>query len=371
MKPDQPTHGAAPVILIVDDHTENLHLLSQMLQRQGYRIRVANSGGRALAAVYANPPDLILLDIMMPDMDGYAVCEQLKRQPMTHDIPILFISALNDTVDKVKAFEVGGVDYITKPFQVQEVLARVETHLTLRRLRQELAQQVADLDAFAHTVAHDLKNPLNILTSYASLLETMADDIQPELLEEAIEAIARTSYRMADIIDALLLLASVRQGDDVPIAALDMAEIVANARERLAALTQAQQVQITVPNTWPVALGYAPWVEEIWENLISNAIKYGRRPDDDGLIRIELGAEVVDATGETVQLWVQDHGPGIAPEDQDELFTEFQRLHRTGNQGHGLGLSIVRRIVERLGGEVGVESTPGEGSRFIFTLPAG
>jgi two-component system, sensor histidine kinase and response regulator len=369
MKPDTAAHASPPVILIVDDHTENLHLLSQMLQRQGYRIRVANSGGRALAAVHANPPDLILLDIMMPDTDGYAVCEQLKRQPTTHDIPILFISALNDTVDKVKAFEVGGVDYITKPFQVQEVLARVETHLTLRRLRQELAQQVADLDAFAHTVAHDLKNPLNILTSYTSLLEAMGDAIEPGLLEEAIDAIARTSYRMADIINALLLLASVRQADDVPIAALDMAEIVANARERLAALLQTHQAQIAVPNTWPVALGYAPWVEEIWENLISNAIKYGRPGDEDGPFTIELGAQVVDATGETVQFWVQDHGPGIAPEDQAHLFTAFHRLPRKG--GHGLGLSIVRRIVARLGGEVGVESAPGEGSRFTFTLTAG
>ena len=363
----------APTILIVDDHAENLRLLSQMLIRAGYRVRVAKTGARALESVHASPPDLILLDIMMPEMDGYVVCEQLKSDiadgTIAVDIPVLFISALDQAIDKVRAFSVGGVDYITKPFQVEEVLARVQTHLTLRRLQLDLEARVAELDAFAHTVAHDLKDPLSVITSYADLLQGAGETLTPELQAEATDAIAQMGRKMASIIDTLLLLASVRQHDELTSAPLDMGETVADACRRLTGTIKEHGAEIDMPDVWPAAEGYGPWVEEVWANLISNAVKYGGDAATGVPARVTLGAEMTN-DGASVRFWVQDNGPGIAPEHQAEIFNAYTHPAGIRVKGHGLGLSIVRRIVDRLGGTVGVESTPGEGSTFHFTLPA-
>jgi PleD family two-component response regulator len=137
-------------ILIVDDTPANLQLLAQMLSEQGYKVRMAQDGTMALMSIQSSPPDLILLDIMMPELNGYEVCSKLKASSLTKDIPIIFISALNEVFDKVKAFEVGGVDYITKPFQAQEVLARVEHQLHIRRLTQQLLEQNALLQQEVH-----------------------------------------------------------------------------------------------------------------------------------------------------------------------------------------------------------------------------
>lgn len=368
-----PLPNGAATILIVDDHAENLRLLSQMLIRAGYRVRVAKNGARALESVYASPPDLVLLDIMMPDMDGYAVCEHLKSDiadgTIAVDIPVLFISALNEAIDKMRAFSVGGVDYITKPFQVEEVLARVQTHLTLRRLRLDLEARVAELDAFAHTVAHDLKDPLSVITSYADLLQEAGETLTPELQAEATDAIAQMGYKMAGIIDTLLLLASVRQRSEPASAPLDMGDIVADACRRLTDTIKKHGAEIDLPDAWPPAEGYGPWVEEVWANLISNAVKYGGDAATGTPAHITLGAEMTKG-GTSVRFWVRDNGPGIAPELQDEIFNAHTHPAGMRVMGHGLGLSIVRRIVERLGGAVGVESAPGEGSTFTFTLPA-
>ncbi len=217
-------------ILIVDDSPENLQVLSNMLATVGYRVRAVTSGARALAAIEAAPPDLVLLDVMMPEMNGYQVCQRLKENAQTRDIPVIFISALSGMEEKLRAFSVGGVDYVAKPFQPQEIIARVETHVRSRRLQQqleaanaELSRQLEavnqlnaelqarneELDAFAHTVAHDLRDPLNVLLGYAELLVTRTP--LDTLCAQAAEGILRTATQMADIIQALLLLAGVRQ----------------------------------------------------------------------------------------------------------------------------------------------------------------
>src|SRR5687767_8187705 len=170
-------HSSEKSIVVVDDTPENLHLLADMLSAQGYRIRLAPNGERALATVQKEKPDLILLDIIMPEMDGFDVCRHLKSDERFADIPVIFISALNEAFDKVTAFSIGAVDYITKPFQIEEVLARVQTHLSLEELRhslkiqnQQLQDQNRELEAFAHTVAHDLKNPLSTILGAMDLV---------------------------------------------------------------------------------------------------------------------------------------------------------------------------------------------------------
>ncbi len=256
----------------------------------------------------------------------------------------------------------------------QEIAERKQAEEALRQRTVELQARNEDLDAFAHTVAHDLKNPVGLVMGHAELLTqdcaaAMSDDQQRSL-----QAIVRNGRKMNSIIDELLLLAEVRKAR-VGAAPLDMASIVSEAQQRLADMVEQYQAEITVPDAsaWPTALGYGPWVEEIWVNYLSNAIKYGGRPP-----RLELGADTLPNPpppagegqgGGRVRFWVRDHGAGLTPEDQARLFTPFTRLDQVHVKGHGLGLSIVRRIVEKLGGQVGVESQVGQGSVFSFTLP--
>ncbi len=368
---DRPTALREESVLIVDDNRINLQLLYHMLTRLGYKVQTVNSGAQALDTVQTDPPDLILLDIMMPEMDGYQVCEHLKANEQTADIPILFISALDATEDIVKAFAVGGVDYIPKPFKAPEVMARVRAHLGLRALQRDLQREIAErdkliveLDAFAHTVAHDLKNPLTTIIGYAQLLEHTHTTLPSEDLRRYLEMITRQGRGMNNIINELLLLAGVRKMEEIKMSVLDMDAIVAQAQNRLSAVIAEHQAEIALPSDWPVAIGYGPWIEEVWANYISNAIKYGGRPP-----RVQLGATVQD--DETVRFWVRDNGAGLSSEEQGRLFTPFTRLSQVSVKGHGLGLSIVRRIMEKLGKRVGVEGGEGKGSTFFFTLPAG
>jgi signal transduction histidine kinase len=219
-----------------------------------------------------------------------------------------------------------------------------------------------DLDAFAHTVAHDLKNPLALVVGLAEVLREEHATLPDGERHRYLYKIARHGRSMSNIIDELLLLAGVRQME-VEMGSLDMASIVAEAQERLAHVIEEQQAEIILPKTWPVALGYGPWVEEVWVNYLSNALKYGGRPP-----RVELGSTV--GPDGMVCFWVRDNGPGLAPEAQARLFTPFTRFDQVRTTGYGLGLSIVRRIVEKLGGQVRGESKVGRGSVFSFTLPA-
>lgn len=234
----------------------------------------------------------------------------------------------------------------------------------LRQIEEEREQLITELDAFAHTTAHDLKNPLNIIYGFVNLLADKENPISEAERQLAIQSINSSTVKMTNIIDELLLLASVRQEDVVKVP-LDMAGIVGGTLDRLSFMIEEYQAEIVNLDTWPDALGQPGWVEQVWINYISNALKYGGAPP-----KIELGA--TPQPGDMIRYWVRDNGPGIASEDQGRLFTPFTRLpnlERSHVTGYGLGLSIVQRIVHRLGGEVGFESKPGEGSTFYFTLP--
>jgi PAS domain S-box-containing protein len=257
---------------------------------------------------------------------------------------------------------------------LREITERKQVEEMLRQQAAELQARNEELDAFAHTVAHDLKVPLGPITGYADIL--IEDDaiVTANERQKYLQIIARNGRKMNSIIGELLLLASVRKKEVEP-TPLDMAGIVAEAQQRLAHLIEEHQAEIILPKVWPVALGYAPWIEEVWANYLSNAIKYGGRPP-----RLELGATMVGQAnslpdGEPqppmIRFWVHDNGPGLSLAAQQRLFTPFTQLRQVRTEGQGLGLSIVRRIVEKLGGEVGVESEgmPGRGSIFSFTLP--
>jgi len=230
----------------------------------------------------------------------------------------------------------------------------------LRQRTVELEARNEDLAAYAHTVAHDLKNPLSYVVSLAEVLREEYDTIPEEELLRYLHKMAQRGRKMTNTIDELLLLAGVRQME-VGMIPLDMASIVAEALQQLGDMIEEHQAEITLPETWPVALGHGPWVEAVWVNYLSNAIKYGGHPP-----RMELGAMV--QSGREVCFWVRDNGAGISPEEQARLFKPFTRIEQVSTKGHGLGLSIVQRIVSKLGGQVGVESEIDQGSVFSFTL---
>jgi two-component system sensor histidine kinase/response regulator len=362
-------------ILIVGD-IANIGVLFDYLRGFGFRVLAVDDGESALQITEHARPDIILLDVMLPGIDGFETCRRLKERETTQNIPVIFITALANTIDKVRAFALGAVDYVTKPIQSEEVLARVRTHLTIQnlqrrleeknaRLQKEIAERerlIEELDAFAHTVAHDLKNPLGVSINYARFLSKYCTEMGVEELQKYSQRIVRSGQKMNDIIEALLLLASVRK-EEVDLKPLNMAHIVTEAQSRLAYMIRQYQAEIILPAGWPTALGYGPWVEEVWVNYLSNGIKYGGQPP-----RLELGA-TSQADG-MLQFWVRDNGDGLMPEDQARVFVPFTRLDQDRADGHGLGLSIVQRIVEKLGGEVDVKSdgVPGQGSVFSFTL---
>jgi len=247
----------------------------------------------------------------------------------------------------------------------QEIVERVQAEEILRQHTGELEARNAELDAFAHTVAHDLKNPVSSVVGYADVLRRNYAILPEEVRAEFLDVITRNARKMASIIDELLLLSSVRGMGTLEMHPLEMGRVVAEARGRLLHLIEEYQAEIDLPESWPVAIGYGPWVEAVWANYINNALKYGGRPP-----RVKLGS-TVHADG-WIRFWVRDNGQGLTSEEQARLFTPFERLHEVRAQGHGLGLSIVQRIVKKLGGQVGVESNgvPGQGCEFYFTLPA-
>jgi PAS domain S-box-containing protein len=498
-------------VLVIDDSPLNLEFLATALRRGGFKVAIAKNGEDGLEKAMAEKPGLILLDIMMPGLNGYETCKRLKQNPQLRSVPVIFMTALTDSEDKVKGFHAGAADYVTKPADVPEVIARIKTHLKISELQQnlelqneelrqqnerrlrvqdalrhsrqqyrllaehatdiiarqtldgvfiyvspagktilgyeieeligrsildivhpddlervkaehilpegcpetrtitfranrktggytwleivskticdtstghpdeivsvarqvtervELTQQLREkndeLDAFSHMVAHDLKNPLGTIITYTDFLLDAWDKLGDAKKFEFIKNIRGVGRQGLSIIKELLLLASISK-ESIETEVLDMLEIIYNVRYRLQLMLEQSEGQLIEPPVWPMALGYGPWVEEVWDNYISNGLKYGGQPPV-----LELGA--TPQAGGMIRFWIKDDGEGLTPEEQAQLFTEFVRLDDVGVvEGNGLGLSIVRRIVNKLGGQVGVESQPGQGSTFYFTLPA-
>ena len=237
-------------------------------------------------------------------------------------------------------------------------------HRTISNLRTQvnaLQAHTDELEAYAHIVAHNLKNPLSTIIMTADAISSVRDLTLSEL-QEFMTQIQVTAYEMDDLIDQLMLLAEVEKSE-VPLEPVDMTGIVSGLLRRMHPIIKESRGRVLAPRSWPEAIGYGPWIEEVWANYLSNALKYGGQPPI-----VEMGASI-QSTG-MVRFWVQDNGAGIPAEAQKRLFNPFIQLGKRHKPGHGLGLSIVRSIIEKLGGNVGIESAPGHGSLFFFTLPA-
>jgi signal transduction histidine kinase len=344
-----------PKILVIEDDETVRQTLADMLELNGFQAVTARNGTEGLAAAKHEAPNVIITDVAMPGMTGFDLLESFRKDPDLRTVPVIVISASVDRAATRRGMELGAADFITKPFTEDEVM-----HSLAARL--EKLELLNELDAFAHTVAHDLKNPLGTLSGRLHLLGVKLGSGDEATLRRELEEAQNSARRLNEIIEELLVLTGVRRQTVIP-ESLDMAAIVDESIDRLEELLTRQSARINRPDTWPVAFGHAPWVIEVWVNYLSNAAKCGG-PDP----VITLGGET-GADGRSARFWVQDHGPGLDAAAQQKMFVPFTRISTIRASGHGLGLSIVRRIVEKLDGRVGVDSTPGAGARFWFELP--
>lgn len=370
-------HGHAGAVLVVDDNVTNRNLLSRILSAEGYEVWLAHDGESTLETLTQQVPDVILLDVQMPGMNGFEVCRRVLQDERTRDVPVIFISALTDTESIVMGFDSGGVDYITKPFRRKEVLARVATHLALVRHRREIEalhrrdrlhyERLSEMRSqFVRQATHDLKNPLNIILGYSELIAMLSQHNPDPQVLEAVQYIHRGVEKMRGLITDMLDLAQVEMGMSFSKVPISLAEVLERAVGNFTMLAEDKQLALVFRPPVPdvtVAIDQNRF-ERVLDNLLSNAIKY---TPSGGRVEIEVGCAERVAT-----IAIKDTGLGIPAEDLEHLFNPFYRVkskqHRA-IEGTGLGLTIVKTIVEQHGGDIAVRSQEGEGSLFVITLP--
>jgi two-component system sensor histidine kinase/response regulator len=354
-------------ILIVDDIPANLKVLGDILKSEGYKVRPVPNGMLALQVAEIEKPDLILLDIIMPEMNGYEVCRQLKANPKLSDIPIIFISALNETEDVVMALKSGGVDFITKPFQPEEVLARVYTHVKLYKQSIELLNLNLQKDKFFSIIAHDLKGPLGGFMGMTELLAEEMPNMEATEIQEYLGNLRDASVNLFRLLENLLQWARLKQGA-IPFHP-ETIKFQRIANECLSILQEsAKNKNIEIISDFPDQLTVFAdnnMLQTILRNLVSNSIKFTPKTGT-----VYLRAKTQDDQG--VEISIRDTGIGMNSEMVSSLFNPGARNGRPGTDGEastGLGLMLCKEFVEKLGGKIQVESEEDKGTVFIFTLP--
>ena len=369
------TEKISGVVLAVDDTAGNLRVLLESLSSAGHEVLVATNGQSAIDTAQYAQPDLILLDVIMPGMDGYEACAQLKRNTATAHIPVIFMTALTETDEKVRAFELGAVDYVTKPFEEAELLARVQTHLTVNRLRLDLEKrnkQLEDLhqlkNEFMGMAAHDIRNPLASVMACADLIESIAPSASPARVQMFAGQISGAARRINAIITNLLDVNAIDSGQrNINIASHDLSAIVERVVQQNALKAGSKQINLQfVPSSSPTLAAIdESATEQVLDNIISNAVKYspsGRT----------VTARLVRSAS-SMRVEVQDEGPGLSAEDQAKMFRKFCRLSpkpTAGEPSTGLGLWIVKQLTESMHGTIRCESALEKGSTFIVQWPA-
>ena len=385
-------------IFVIDDNPINLNLLAHLLRERGYQVRIATSGRRGIVAVRTSVPDLIMLDITMPEMNGYEVCQQLKADDQLRDIPVIFISALDDALDKVKAFEVGGVDYVTKPFQIEEVLARIENQLRISQLQKELRetnnqlerqraqlleanQKLKDVEQakadFTAMLVHDLKSPLTVVKTMLDLLqfdEVINQAIAEQRLTDVMVASERNVDKILDLIQEILEFSRIEsQNLNLDTEPVNIEGILRDCvvTTSVTALQNHITVEADIQENLPLVYGDRVKLERVFSNLLSNAVKF---TPTNGKITIEARQmNQPDSTSldpPLIAVHISDTGEGIPAEEVPYVFEPYrQATKRKGRLGVGLGLAIVKRIVTAHKGQLCVESQLGVGSRFTVLLP--
>ena len=356
-------------LMLIDDTPDNLRLLERILGNDTHQLRCLTGGKAALRSARHSPPDLILLDIRMPEQDGFAVCTELKADPALRDIPVIFISAMNETSEKVKAFEAGGVDYITKPFQELEVLARVRAHLELRRQKVQLEKNFTQLkkmedmrDNLVHMVVHDLRNPLMAVQGYLQLATTFeCENISDEGRGYLSEA-GRAVERCMSMAEEMLMVSKLEsRGLQLNLEPVNLTELAAEAIKDMKSQQESKSIQLQVQTRHCMVAGDRRLLARVIHNLLSNALKFSPQ---EGRVEVNIAEQQQRLT-----LAVKDQGPGIPPEYHQTIFEKFgQAPSQFKRKGFGLGLTFCKLAVEAHGGRMYLQSTPQQGSTFAFDL---
>lgn len=357
-------------ILVVDDNPVNLQLLFEYLGREGFRVLVCEDGESAVSQARETRPDLILMDVLLPGMSGYDSCRAIHAQPETADIPVIFLTALSRTADKIEGFTAGGVDYLIKPLQFEEVLARVSTHLSLQRLRTELERQNQELarrdrrrEQLFGILAHDLRSPVAACVSAVRLLQGSPDDeLQAEALKTLDDRLSRLDRQLSD----LLAWGELQIADGATRRSrFDLMGLLRDIHASVAAQLQQNGLSATVDGPEELAVFQDETaVRTIISNFLTNALKF---TGSGGSVAIRARG-----TSQTVTVEVQDTGVGIAAEQLRKLLERSGRVQTAGTRGErgtGLGVLLSLEIADLIDGTIEATSEPGRGSTFSLTFP--
>jgi two-component system sensor histidine kinase/response regulator len=353
-------------ILVVDDQSSNVQVVGLILGTLGHEIIPASDGATALKRVGALVPDLILLDLLMPGMSGRDVCLELKKNPEWRDIPVIFLSAADDKELIVSALDAGGVDYITKPFNQQELISRVRTQLALKVARDRLRELAEDKDELLGILAHDLKNHLGGLNMSTKLLYERIRNLHDDRIQRLAENAFYSSGQLLAFVKDFLANAAAEHKFEPQLTTVDAAgTAVATIRLFEDRVRQKQlEIETDFPDEAIIALADAHALDQVFSNLLSNAVKFS--PPGKKIF------VAVRGNGTSVECSIRDEGPGFTGEDKTRMFRRYGRLSArptAGETSTGLGLSIVRKLVLAMDGQLTCESNPGQGATFTFRLP--
>lgn len=354
-------------ILVVDDQEANIQVLSTMLRQLGFETLTATDGEQALQQLAARPVDLVLLDVLMPGIDGFEVCRRIRERPDLEHLPVIFLSSADDKEFVVRALGAGGVDYVTKPFHKAELASRVRTHLALKGARDSLRQLAEDKDELLGILAHDLKSHLGGMQMSAQVLHQRAVTMGEPRLELMSGNILHATNQMFAFVKEFLANSSAERGVEIKLEPVALQEVAAEGVRHYAEAAQRKEIMLhfesAEENVFVSADRAA--VDQVLDNLISNAIKFSPPGKN-------VWVTVVTVPG-GAECRVQDEGPGFTDEDKALMYGRYRRLSATptGNEpSTGLGLSIVKKLMHAMGGELRFESKPGQGTTFILQFPA-
>lgn len=375
-------------ILVVDDIGENLQVLGNILNKEGFDTSFALNGKQALAIIEDTLPDLILLDISMPVMDGFEVCTILKKDERTKNIPIIFLTARTEIDNMVHGFTLGADDYVTKPFNTLELLARVKAHIDLKKSKDYILEQnkklsdlvdqlsknnvelnklIASKDKFFSIIAHDLKGPVGNLNSFLNFMAEHSDVITKEEFQKDLMSLQSSSKKIKDLLENLLTWARSQRGDiEYKPDKFNLFRLIQS--NILLFESSVKNKKITLRNLIEEnQTGYFDYemIKTVFRNLISNAIKY---TSENGFIII-----IAKELERRIEITIKDTGTGMSKSVSQNLFKidvkHFSTDGTNGEKGTGLGLILCKEFIDRHGGEIWVESEEGKGSEFKFTIP--
>ena len=362
-----PKSARMPRLLIVDDQKTNLKIIGDILEKFGFDIILASDGDEALVLLGRSPVDLVLLDVLMPGRDGFEVCRMIRTHPQWSDIPVIFLSAADDKNLIVRALEVGGVDYVTKPFNKAELISRVRTHIALKLARDSMKQLAEDKDELLGILAHDLKNHLGGMKMSAELLHERSKKQADPRLEQMAGNIRTSTHQMLAFVQEFLANSAADRDISLNVEPIWLHQVTSTAVQNYTEAARRKGIMLLHEGVvdGPVA-GDRKALDQVLDNLLSNAIKFSP-PGKTIRVSVQPGR-----FGGAI-CRVADEGPGFTEEDKLNMFNRYRRLSArptAGEPSTGLGLSIVKKLVEDMGGQIQCDTVHGAGATFIISLPA-